>query len=211
MTYVLFGDFIENYSPGCLSHSSEELFWRGKVGDRIYRSFCWKQNKTKCVVEHKKITANYQKKKKKRRLKFSAFLCVGRCRSLGLLKSFLLIYSHPIFFYPEFPSGHIIQKAAVADGGQHSMFTGMAVSSFCLLKWQATFFFSLWPSLWTLMILKNPFLCYVTIIILGVISHGIHRSWPHSSGGGYIRSLGRSSENSACHKYDVLWYFLLFS
>ena len=62
--YVLFGK-SEDLCLGCsLSDSSETLLPRGKGGDRIHRSFFNKDQ----VLD---------------------FLCTGRCKSLGSLKSFL--------------------------------------------------------------------------------------------------------------------------
>ena len=60
-SYVLFRDISEDYRlGGSLSHSSEELFQRGKGRARIY-SFCWEKTKNKHVAEHQKITANHKK------------------------------------------------------------------------------------------------------------------------------------------------------
>ena len=82
------GHYWELYSPGySLSDSSEELFQRGKRAAWIYKSFCW--NKTKHVVERGKIIANHKKKQTSQVNDFSAFLCLGRCESLGLLKLLL--------------------------------------------------------------------------------------------------------------------------
>ena len=46
------------------------------------------ENKTEQAVEHQKITAN-QKNQTSQAKGFSAFLCKGRCKSLGSLKLFL--------------------------------------------------------------------------------------------------------------------------
>ena len=77
-------DKTEDLSPGHrISDSSEGLLQRGKGGARIYRSFYNKDQ----VLEHQKITV---KENKISQVKdFSAFLCVGRYKSLGSLISFL--------------------------------------------------------------------------------------------------------------------------
>ena len=42
--YVLFSGYTEDLSPGdSFSDNCEGLFWRGKGGARIYRSFCEKK------------------------------------------------------------------------------------------------------------------------------------------------------------------------
>ena len=79
--YVLFGGLMENYS----SQIALRNFKRSKEAASMYRSFCWKN---KHVVEHQKMTANH-KKQTSQVNDFSASLCMGRCKSLGLLKSFL--------------------------------------------------------------------------------------------------------------------------
>ena len=49
--------------------------------------------------------------------KFSTFLCIGRCKSLGSLKSFLWyapqLSQHPVFSHPKFPQGSPYRVAAV--------------------------------------------------------------------------------------------------
>ena len=109
MSYVLFGNLIENHSlKDSLLDSSEEPFWRGKRGDRIYRRFC-QQNKTNHVVEDK-IAAN-RKRQKSQVNDFSSFFSVVRYKILGSL-ILLLQYvpqqsraSTGVFFHPESPSG----------------------------------------------------------------------------------------------------------
>ena len=83
--------------------------------------FAGKQNKTEHVVEHQKITANH-KELTSQVNDFSAFLCMGKCKSLSLLKSFLSYTSYlpraSILFFSilDSPQGAPWGAAAVADG-----------------------------------------------------------------------------------------------
>ena len=80
---VLFGKLFEELSRGgSCSGSSEELLWRGKGGARIYRGSC---NENQVVGTVK----DYCYLKTSQVNEFSASLCMGRCKSLGPLKSFL--------------------------------------------------------------------------------------------------------------------------
>ena len=63
-------------------HSKEVRKEPGYIG-----FFVGKQT-NKLIVKHQKITANH-KNQTSQVNDFSAFLCVGRCKSLGLLKLFL--------------------------------------------------------------------------------------------------------------------------
>ena len=65
------------------SHSAEELLLRSKQGGKV-ASFCWKSKRH--VVEHREITTNHKKNQTSQANDFSAFLCMGRCRSLNLVK-----------------------------------------------------------------------------------------------------------------------------
>ena len=56
-----------------LSDSSEEPFWRGKRGARIYRRFCWK---IKHVVKHQNITANCNKTRQNKFRHFKLMILV---------------------------------------------------------------------------------------------------------------------------------------
>ena len=85
-SYVLFGNLTEDHSLGDrLSNSSEELLQRGRGG---YIGGFAENKQTNHGVEHQKITANY-KTQISQVNDFSAFLCKGRCKSLGSLKLFL--------------------------------------------------------------------------------------------------------------------------
>ena len=94
--YALFGGLAEDLSPGdSLSDSSEGLFRRGKGGARIYRSFC-KKTKTNRLTKQKNPGSWNMKRLLliKENLtsqvnEYGAFLCMGGCKSLGSLKSFL--------------------------------------------------------------------------------------------------------------------------
>ena len=81
---VLFSRFSEDLSlEDSLSDSSEGLFQRSKGGKRIYRGFTrknkWPEHQKTTVKENQTFQTN----------SFSVFLLMGRCQSLGLLKSFL--------------------------------------------------------------------------------------------------------------------------
>ena len=70
-----------------ISDNAEKLFRRGKWGARIYRDFCNKRPgswtiKGLLLIKENEITQIKE---------FSAFLCMGRCMSLGSLKSFLFL------------------------------------------------------------------------------------------------------------------------
>ena len=81
--YVVFRDLIEDYSPGeNLSDSSEELRQKSKGELRYIDFLLKKQDKTKHVVKHTKITANH-KRQTSQVSYFSAFLYKGRSKSLG--------------------------------------------------------------------------------------------------------------------------------
>ena len=88
--YVLFGRHTEDLSPkDRFSENSEGLLWRGKGGARIYRSFC-KKTKTKQNINSRDKRLLLIKENQTAQVNwFSTFLCVGRCESLGPLKSFL--------------------------------------------------------------------------------------------------------------------------
>ena len=79
-SYILFRNLTEDNSLGNnLSDSSEELFQRGKGEARIYKSFRWKKkcsqtSKDYCKSQKTDISID----------DFSAFLCMGRCKSLVL-------------------------------------------------------------------------------------------------------------------------------
>ena len=82
-------DFSEDFKPGhSISDNTEKLLQRGKVGERgarIYRSFCSKRPRSRNVKRLLLIKGNQISQVKE----FSAFLCMGRCKSLGSLKSYL--------------------------------------------------------------------------------------------------------------------------
>ena len=87
MSYVLYRELTEDQSLGkSLSDTSEKVLKSGKRGARIYRSFGWKKKK-KHVVQYKNMT-NY-KKQTSQVNDFSAFLYMGRWKSLSALKLFL--------------------------------------------------------------------------------------------------------------------------
>ena len=76
----------EDYSLGeSLWDSSEKRLPRGKGGVRI-NSFCWEE-KIKHVIKDWMITANH-KEQMSQFNDVSAFLCLGRYKSLGSLKLF---------------------------------------------------------------------------------------------------------------------------
>ena len=76
----------EDYSLGeSLWYSSEKQLPRGKGGVRI-NSFCWEE-KIKHVIKDRMITADH-KEQKSQFNDASAFLCLGRYKSLGSLKLF---------------------------------------------------------------------------------------------------------------------------
>ena len=84
-SYVLFSGHSEDFKPGgSLSDSSEGLLQRGKQGARIYRSFATKIR----VSEHQKLLLIKENQTSQVK-EFSAFLNMGRYKSLGSLKSFL--------------------------------------------------------------------------------------------------------------------------
>ena len=81
------GGIFEDHSPGDhISGSSEGLSQRGKGGLGYGGGSPEKIN----VVEHQNMPAN---QKKIQVNGFSAFLCTGRCRSLGSLKQVLSKYA----------------------------------------------------------------------------------------------------------------------
>ena len=78
-------DFLRTSSPvRSLSECSEGLLRRGKGGARIYRSFC---NKT--GSRNIKRLLSIKENQTSQDNEFRAFLCMGRCKSLDSLKSFL--------------------------------------------------------------------------------------------------------------------------
>ena len=84
-------DITEEDSLGySLSGSSEELSQRREGGARRYKSFLLKKQKTTAIkgVKHQNITANH-KNHISQVNDISAFLCMGRCKSLGSLRLFL--------------------------------------------------------------------------------------------------------------------------
>ena len=77
---------------------------------------------------------------------FSAFLCMRRCKSLGLLKLFLWYASWlsraSILFFSILSYSQrvgVCCSGCWLDGEHNLLFTGMAGDILCLLKWQATF------------------------------------------------------------------------
>ena len=86
-SYVLLGDPTEDYSPGnslsALRNCSKEV-----REEPEYLGVFTKNKQTKHVFEHQKTTANH-KNQTSQVNNFSAFLCIGRCKSLGSLKLFL--------------------------------------------------------------------------------------------------------------------------
>ena len=72
-------ELTEDYSlEDTLSDSSEEQLQRGKEGAKGCQNFCWGEKNS----QPSKITAN-NKKQTSQVNGFSAFLCMGRCKSLG--------------------------------------------------------------------------------------------------------------------------------
>ena len=84
--HVLFGEFMEDYSLGdSLSDRAEGLYKRVDGRAMIYSGFTGKKKKK---VKYQKNRAK-DKSQTSQVNDFSAFLFMGRCESLGLLKSFL--------------------------------------------------------------------------------------------------------------------------
>ena len=82
--YVLFRNLTEDYSlGGSLSDALEERSKEVREEPRYIGVFAEKRN----VAEHQKITLIIKQTPQVN--DFSAFLCMGRCRSLGSLKLFL--------------------------------------------------------------------------------------------------------------------------
>ena len=82
--FCFIGDLTEDDSLGdSLSDRCEELFQRGKIRDRIYRSFfvlfCFLLKNITHVVEYQKIAPNHERQTLK---DFSAFL--GKMQECGL-------------------------------------------------------------------------------------------------------------------------------
>ena len=79
-------DKSEDLSPGhSISDNSEGLVQRGKGGARIYRGFCNKRPSSRNIKRLLLIKENQISQVNE----ISALLRMGRCKSLGLLKSFL--------------------------------------------------------------------------------------------------------------------------
>ena len=93
--FVFFGGLTEDYSPGySLSDCAEGLFQRDEGGASRCRSFFWGK---KCQISKDyKITVIHKYRHFK--LEIRACVCMGKCRSLGSLKSFLrhLNYLGPV-------------------------------------------------------------------------------------------------------------------
>ena len=128
-----------------LSDSSEEPFWRGKRGARIYRRFCWK---IKHVVKHQNITANCNKTRQNKFRHFKLMILV-----LSYVWEDVRIWAHrncssdrnlnylgPISCYP-FPSW-IPSRCTVerwlhrACWQQHSLFIEVTGDILCPQVWQ---------------------------------------------------------------------------
>ena len=147
--YALFGALQRTTGQeSSLSESSEELFQRGKGRVRIYSSFAEKQNNRKqenMQLDIQRLPRNV-KKRTSHVHHFSAFLCMGRCTILGMLKLFFRYASQvsrasiqprmlPVFLHPEFPSGCTFGGCTWPDAL-------MALDMHCLLTWRATIFLS---------------------------------------------------------------------
>ena len=79
-------DILRTSSLGhSISDNAEKLLWRGKGGDRMYRSFCNKRPGSQTIKRLLLIKENQPSQFQE----FSTFLCMGRCKSLGSLTSFL--------------------------------------------------------------------------------------------------------------------------
>lgn len=100
-----------------------------KQGGRVV-SFCWKSKSN--GVEYQKMTTNHTKTQTPEVNDFSAFLCVGRCKSLNLVK-FPFWYASSLsrlqcsgVFHPAFPSGDIMRGGCSGwwlDGNNNSYST----------------------------------------------------------------------------------------
>ena len=134
-------NFLKPSSLECsLLLSSEELLPRGKGGDRIWRSFC---NNDQIVIKRWPLIKENQTSQVKQ---FSVFLCMGRCKSLCSLKSFLFCASQlsgarfiffPILGSPSGPTAAADGLMATASfvccyGRQH--FTSTTAASIIIMK-----------------------------------------------------------------------------
>ena len=125
---VLFQDYTEGYiawetaSQKALRNCSEEL----REQAEYIADSCWKKH----VIRHQNVTSNH-KEKVFWVNDFSAFLCQGRCKDLGLLKLFLRymcvnylgpsIQSSECFLFCSslsfLPSGHTGRRQMAGEGG----------------------------------------------------------------------------------------------
>ena len=121
-----------------LSDSSEGLLWRGKGEARICRSFAtktWYSKRLLLIKENQTSQVN----------EFSAFLCTGRCKILGSLKSFLwyapqLSKASISLFPSQVPLGLSVGGWGWAGAAVNDWWLD-GHNIFCLLIWQTAFLF----------------------------------------------------------------------
>ena len=134
--YILLADKTEDLSPGrSLSDSSEGLLWRSKRGTRIHREEFWPQRPGSRNIKRLLLIKENQTSQVN---EFSAFLCMGRCKSLGSLILFLwytpsLSRASILLFSSWIPSG-----CTVGGSCSGCWFDGCHI--LCLLIRQAVFF-----------------------------------------------------------------------
>ena len=84
--HVLFSRLSENLSWR-YSHSALRECSKGGREEPEYRVFA--EGEKKYIVKYQKITTDHKNRHLSGTNDFSTFLCVARCKSLGLLKLFL--------------------------------------------------------------------------------------------------------------------------
>ena len=135
----MFGRLDENLNlGGSFSDISKRLLLRGKGESRGYRILCTHThtqipgsgNIEKLLLIKEKQTSQVNK--------FSAFLCMGRYKSLGLMKSFLWCFS--AIWAISCLSSSWVPHSVHHWGWWRGWWLGDK-SILCLLIWQVTFFF----------------------------------------------------------------------
>ena len=130
-------DKTEDLSLGhSISDRSEGLVWRGQGGARIYEFLQQRpggQNFKRLLLIKENPLSGVKE--------FSAFVCMGRCKSLGSLKSFLC-------YAPQLSGASILCFLILSSFRAHHRWRGPGgvmwwlegCSSLCFLIWQAIFF-----------------------------------------------------------------------
>ena len=115
MDDVFFGGLNWGLRPGT-EHlgSSGDQSEEASRGARIYKSFCNKDQ----VVRTSKDYCWLKRARLSQIKEFHALLCIGRCKNLGSLKSFLwhvaqLSSQCPVLSHPESPRGALGERAVV--------------------------------------------------------------------------------------------------